>query len=133
MVLRVFIKVFGRKMQLDLPGIQDRNKCSDRSIEVKLPAILGTYDRQTKRPTDRQTNRPTDRRTDRVIGKFKHCIQVYGIGKANSIILPGRRKGDISGEILERRQHLQLVLVNRQREPGKNDRTDTDKQRSKLS
>ena len=30
------------------------NKCSDRNIEVKLPALLGSYDRQN----DSQTNRP---------------------------------------------------------------------------
>ena len=34
-------------------------KCSDRSREVKLPALLGNYDR----PTDRPTNQPVD--TDR--------------------------------------------------------------------
>ena len=28
------------------------NKCSDRSMEVKLPALLGNYERQTDRPTD---------------------------------------------------------------------------------
>ena len=28
------------------------NKCSDRSMEVKPPAIEGNYDKQTNRPTD---------------------------------------------------------------------------------
>ena len=41
------------------------NKCSDRSIEVKLPSLLRNYDRQANRPTDQ-----TDTRTNRVIGKF---------------------------------------------------------------
>ena len=36
--------------------------CSDRSMQVKLLAILGNY--------ERQTDRPTDRRTDGLIGKF---------------------------------------------------------------
>ena len=31
------------------------NKCSYRSMEVKLPAILGNYDRQADRPTNGQT------------------------------------------------------------------------------
>ena len=38
------------------------NKCSDRNMEVKLPAFLGNY--------QRQIDRSTDRRTDWVIGKF---------------------------------------------------------------
>ena len=37
-----------------------KNKCSDRHIEVKLPALSGIM---TDRPTDRRT-------TDRVIGSF---------------------------------------------------------------
>ena len=36
------------------------NKCSDRSMEVKLPALLGNYDRQTNQPADRPTNLRTD-------------------------------------------------------------------------
>ena len=44
------------------------NKCSDRSMRVKRPAILGDY--------DRPTNRTTDRLTGRVIGQF-HLQQVY--------------------------------------------------------
>ena len=35
------------------------NKCSDRSMEVKLSALLGNYDKQTDQPTDRPTNRHT--------------------------------------------------------------------------
>ena len=42
------------------------SKCSDRRIEVELPALFGNNDRQTNRPTDH----PFDRRTDWVIGKF---------------------------------------------------------------
>ena len=33
------------------------NKCSDRSMEVKLPAHLGNDDRQTNQPSD---ERPKD-------------------------------------------------------------------------
>ena len=40
---------------------QFNNKCSDRCMEVKPPALLGII--------DRQTNRPTDGRTDGLIGK----------------------------------------------------------------
>ena len=45
------------------------NKCSDRSIEVKLPARLGNYDKQTDQPTDRPTTerRRTDRRAHREV------------------------------------------------------------------
>ena len=32
------------------------NKCSDRSMEVKLPALLESYDRQTNRPTVKRTD-----------------------------------------------------------------------------
>ena len=35
----------------------------DKSIEVKIPFLLGNHERPTKRPTDRLTE-------DRVIGKF---------------------------------------------------------------
>ena len=34
----------------------DFNKCSDKSVEVKPPALLGNYDIPTDRPTDRPTN-----------------------------------------------------------------------------
>ena len=34
------------------------NKCSDRSIEVKLPALLGNYDRPTDRPGIREVSLP---------------------------------------------------------------------------
>ena len=37
--------------------ITKKNKCSERSMEVKLPALLGNYDR----PTNRRTNQPRDR------------------------------------------------------------------------
>ena len=40
------------------------NKCSHRSMEVKLPVLLGNYDRQTDRSTIQpisQNNQPTDR------------------------------------------------------------------------
>ena len=33
------------------------NKCSDRSMEVLLPALLGNYDRPTDQPTDRRGHR----------------------------------------------------------------------------
>ena len=39
-----------------------KKNCSDLSIEVKLPALLGN--------NDRPTNQPTNRRTDQVIGEF---------------------------------------------------------------
>ena len=42
------------------------NKYSDRSIDVKLPTLLGNYDRQTDLTTNR--NQPTDRPTDGLIG-----------------------------------------------------------------
>ena len=44
------------------------HKCSYRSMEVKLPALLGIYDRQTDQPTD-------DRRTWWLMGKlhFYNC------------------------------------------------------------
>ena len=57
------------------------NKCSDRSVEVKFPALLRVM---TDRPNDRQTDQPTDRRTDRVIGKF-HFQKVFLINEVNSI------------------------------------------------
>ena len=40
------------------------NNCSDRSMEVKLHALLGNYDRQTIQPTDQTTIQSTDGRTD---------------------------------------------------------------------
>ena len=40
-----------------LHWIHKKNKCFDRSMEVKLPALLGNYDRQTNRPTTRRTDR----------------------------------------------------------------------------
>ena len=43
------------------------NKCSDRSMEVKLPALLGNYDRQTNQPADRPTNQRTDRQVHREV------------------------------------------------------------------
>ena len=36
--------------------MREKNKCSDRSMEVKLPVLLGNFDRPTYQPT----NRPTD-------------------------------------------------------------------------
>ena len=41
------------------------NKCSDGSMEVKLPALLENYDR------------PTDRRTDGLTGKMYYSITLY--------------------------------------------------------
>ena len=60
---------------------QSKNRCSDRSMEVNLPALLGYYDRQTNRPTKRPTG---DTRTGWVLGKFHFQKQVqkscrYGI------------------------------------------------------
>ena len=46
------------------------NKCSDRSIKVKLSAPLGNF--------DWPTNQLTDQRTDRIIGKF-YFQQAYHI------------------------------------------------------
>ena len=37
------------------------NKFPDRSMEVRAPAPLGNYDRQTDQPTDRMTDRPDQR------------------------------------------------------------------------
>ena len=36
---------------------QISNKCSDRSMEVKLSALLGNYDLSQERPTDRRWHR----------------------------------------------------------------------------
>ena len=36
------------------------NKCSDKSMEVTIPVLLGNNDRQINRPT----NQPTDGQTD---------------------------------------------------------------------
>ena len=47
-----------------------KNKCSDRSMEVKLPALLGNYDR------------PTDRRTDRVKGTKVKRQSIYRAGSS---------------------------------------------------
>ena len=41
-----------------------KDKCSIRSMEVKLPALVGSYDRPTDRPTNRTTKRPTDRQVN---------------------------------------------------------------------
>ena len=35
--------------------MRPKDKFYDRSMEVKLPALLGNYDRLTEQPTDRQT------------------------------------------------------------------------------
>ena len=45
------------------------NMCSDRSIEVKLPALMVNYERPTNRSTDR--HRPTDGQT----GSFQSSRQ----------------------------------------------------------
>ena len=45
----------------------DWNKCCDRCTEVKLPALVGNYDRPNNRPTHRPNNEPTDA-TDGQIG-----------------------------------------------------------------
>ena len=45
------------------PALDKVKKRSERSIEVKPPALLGKY--------VRPTNRPTDEQTDRIIGKFQ--------------------------------------------------------------
>ena len=37
------------------------NKCSERGMEVKRPAILGNHDRYYDRQTNRQTDKPGDR------------------------------------------------------------------------
>ena len=39
------------------------NKCSDRIMGVKLPALLGNNDRPTVQLTDRPTDRQADRQT----------------------------------------------------------------------
>ena len=36
------------------------NKYSDRSMEVKVPGLLGNYERPTDQPTKQQTDRLTD-------------------------------------------------------------------------
>ena len=49
-----------------------RNKCSDRSMEMKLSALLGIM-------TDRPTNQPTDqttRQTDRTTGQRKVSLPI---------------------------------------------------------
>ena len=33
----------------------EKNRRSDRSMEVKLPGLLGNYDKQTDQPTDKPT------------------------------------------------------------------------------
>ena len=42
----------------------DKNKSFDKSIKVKLPSLLGNYDRQTDRPTNQPTDPPTDQLAD---------------------------------------------------------------------
>ena len=42
---------------------KELNKCSDKCMEVELPALSATYNRPTNR-------RPTTQRTDALIGKF---------------------------------------------------------------
>ena len=39
--------------------VKEKNKCSDRMMEVKPSALGGNYDRQTVRTTIRSTNKPT--------------------------------------------------------------------------
>ena len=39
---------------------RDNNNFSDRSMEVKLPALLGNYNRHNNRPTNQPTDQPTD-------------------------------------------------------------------------
>ena len=41
-----------------------RNKCSDRSMEVKLSTLLGNYDRPTDQPTNQPKDRTTNQETD---------------------------------------------------------------------
>ena len=47
-------------------SFKETNKCSDRSMEVKLPALLRNYDQQTDRPTNQPT-RCTDRQGHREV------------------------------------------------------------------
>ena len=55
--VRYRIEPSGNNKVLHL-GIFKENKCSDRSIEVKLPALFGNCDRPTNyRTTDRQPHR----------------------------------------------------------------------------
>ena len=62
------------------------NKCSDRNMEVKLPAFLGNY--------QRQIDRSTDRRTDWVIGKF-HLPKVRKMLRACLDMLQAIRLSDL--------------------------------------
>ena len=57
---------------------QSKNRCSDRSMEVNLPALLGYYDRQTNRPNKRPTG---DTRTGWVLGSCNS--KKYAIKKHN--------------------------------------------------
>ena len=40
-------------------AVINKNSCSDSRMEVKLPDLLGNYDRPTDQPTDQPTNRRT--------------------------------------------------------------------------
>ena len=53
-------------------------KFSDERMEVKLPALLGNYDKQTERPTDHPTNRQTDRQGQRKF-HFQYVVVLGGI------------------------------------------------------
>ena len=41
------------------------NKCSERSMKVKLPTLLKYHDRQTNRIPNQRTNQLTNGQTDR--------------------------------------------------------------------
>ena len=40
-------------------SLRQNSKCSDRSVEMLLPALLENYDIRTDRPTNQPTDRPT--------------------------------------------------------------------------
>ena len=53
----------------------NNSNCSDRSMDVELPILLGKYDRTNRPTTDQPTNAPTKRLTDRLIGSYTFPIR----------------------------------------------------------
>ena len=78
------------------------NKCSDRNIELKLPTLLGNYDRQNDEPTNHPTNQQTNMRVQREVtlprSKSSHkrmglCLRGKHTYKFTFYVLAGARVG----------------------------------------
>ena len=68
------------------------NKCSDRSMKVIPPALIGNYDRQTNRLTDppthrRQTYRQTSNSVDSVVRRLKFILPYSKFHTPNSLVI----------------------------------------------